>query len=47
MKVNINGINEVNVESKKTTIVGTNEVTIKSDTKITDEAPIITIKGEK
>lgn len=45
-KVNISGINEVNVDSKKIVVTGTDEVTVKSDTQITDEAPSINIKGK-
>ncbi|WP_316633152.1 phage baseplate assembly protein V [uncultured Flavobacterium sp.] len=45
-KVNISGINEVNVDSKKVLVVGTDEITQKSDTQITDEAPSINIKGK-
>ena len=45
-KVNINGVNEVNVDSKKIVALGTDEVSVKSDTKIGNEAPSITIKGK-
>ncbi|WP_264530573.1 type VI secretion system Vgr family protein [Flavobacterium sp. N502540] len=45
-KVNINGINEVNVDSKKIVAVGTDEVSVKSDTQIGNEAPSINIKGK-
>ncbi|OXG06471.1 uncharacterized protein involved in type VI secretion and phage assembly [Flavobacterium araucananum] len=45
-KVNISGINEVNVDSKKVLVSGTDEVTVKSNTQITDEAPSINIKGK-
>lgn len=45
-KVNINGINEVNVDSKKIVAVGTDEVSVQSDTQIGNEAPSINIKGK-
>lgn len=45
-KVNISGVNEVNVDSKKVAVTGTDEITHKSDTQITDEAPSINIKGK-
>lgn len=45
-KVNINGVNEVNVDSKTVAVTGTDDVTVKSDTQITDEAPSISIKGK-
>ncbi|MFW0739796.1 type VI secretion system Vgr family protein [Flavobacterium sp. T12S277] len=45
-KVNINGVNEVNVDSKKIVAVGTDEVSVKSDTQIGNEAPSINIKGK-
>lgn len=45
-KININGVNEVNLGSKATSVEGTDVVSLRSETQLTEEAPSVSLKGK-